>query len=198
MASRAVTKIKTDWSKVASQLHQSEIPKLNKFKSQVDAAAIKVSSLPDSLPKIDWAHYKTHAVDPKLVEEIEKKYSAVKVSMPKAPTSRLNDLKVAREQDEARYRRFVDIAKSYIESAEKVQVKFEKMIPVPEMTHEDWTLTFPDWSLSIENPSLAPHWGRTVGLTREEAIAFEQPDPMPFATKTAWKDWEIRKQKFYS
>lgn len=198
MASKAVTRVSADWSKLSQRLNQSEIPKLNKLKSQIDATAIKVSTLPDTLPKIDWAHYKAHASDPKIVEEIEKKYSAIKVETPKVPASRLNELKVAQEQDEARYHRFVTIAESYIESAGVVKKNFENMIPVKDMMREDWVLTFPYWSPTIENPSLSPHLGRTPGLSLEEAIAFEQPDPIPFTTKTAWKDWEERKKKFYS
>lgn len=198
MASRAVSKVKADWSKLSSAIHSSELPKLNKLKSQIDATAIKVSSLPESLSKIDWAHYKAHAANPKLVEEIEKKYSSIKLNAPKVPASRLGDLKVAKEQDIARYKDFVEFAKSYIESAEVVKEKFKTMIPFKEMSAEDWTLTFPEWSTSIENPSLGPHWGRTPGLTREEAAAFDQPDPVPYATKTAWKEWEERKKKFYS
>lgn len=199
MASRAISKIKPDWSKLANQLNKNELPKLNKLKSQIDGTTIKVASLPDNLPKIDWAYYKQHASNPKIVDEIEKKYAAMKIEHPKAPSARLNDLKVAQQQDEDRYKKFTVIAQSYIESAAIVQKKFENMIPVPDMTQEDWALTFPEWSYSdIDNPSLVPHLGRAPGLTREEAAAFEQPDCLPYATKTAWKDWEVTKKKYFS
>lgn len=198
MASKAVAKVKADWSKIASQLDKTELPALNKLKSYMDSNSVRVSTLPDSLPKIDWAHYKARASDPKLVEELERQYQAIKVEVPKAPNSRLNDLKRAHEIDEARYQKFVGVSQAYIDSAEKLKVKFEKMIPVPEMTYEDWFATFPEWSSSIENPSIAPHFGRIPGLTREEAAAFDQPDPIPFATKTAWKEWEVKKKKFYT
>lgn len=198
MATRAVVKVTADWSNLASRVHPTEVPKLNKLKSHIDATATKVSTLPDSLPKIDWAYYKAHASNPKLVEEIEKRYSSLKVSPPKAPESRLNELKKAQEEDEARYKKFVVIAESYIHSTEVMKNKFSNMIPVQEMNMEDWTLTFPYWSTTIENPSIWPHYGRTPGLTREEAAAFDQPDPLPYATKTAWKEWEEKKKKYYS
>ena len=198
MATRAVTKIKADWSKLASQLDKMEIPRLNKLKSQVDSTAVKVASLPENLPSIDWAHYKAHASDPKIVEEIEKKYSSIKLEVPKAPAARVADLEKAKQQDEARFARFQTIAESYVASAIEVKGKFESMIPVPDMTMEDYALTFPEWVPTVENPSIFPHLGRTPGLSREEAMAFEQPDPVPYATRTAWKDWEERKKKFYS
>lgn len=199
MASRAVAKLKVDWSKIAEQVSKDETPMLNKLKSVVDGNAVKVASLPDSLPKIDWAYYKAHASDPKLVEEIEKKYSVLKVEPPKAPAARLAEIDRAQEQDEARFKKFTAIAQQYVEAAEVVKQKFANMIPVGEMSFEDWSRTFPKWAPgTIDNPSIFPHFGRTVGLSREEQIAFEQPDPLPYATKRAWKDWEERKKKFYS
>lgn len=198
MASKAVARVKVDWSSISNQLSPKELPKLNKLKSQVDSTVAKASSLPDKLPSIDWAHYKAHASDPNLVAELEKQYAKVKLEHPKAIGARLNELRNAQVQTEERYKKFVEISKSYVESARAVRVKFEKMIPVPEMNNEDWTLTFPYWSVTRENPSVAFHYGRIPGLTREEAISFEQPDPLPFSTKIAWKDWEERKKKFYS
>lgn len=188
-----------DWSKLMSKLGADERTKLNRLKSQIDGTAIKVASLPDSLPKIDWSHYKAAASDPKLVEELEKKYSGLKTDLPKAPQSRIAELNKAKEEDLARCAKFLKYARTCIESADVVKKKYEVMIPVKDMTNEEWTLTFPDWSVSsIENPSIAPHWGRAPGLTREEAAAYEQPDLPPYSTKTAWKDWEVRKKKFFS
>lgn len=198
MTSRGLTKVAADWSKISSQIHPSEAPKLNRLKSRFDATAVKVASLPESLPKIDWAYYKANASNPKIVEEIEKKYSSLKIDAPKAPAERLAELKEAQEQTERRYRKFVDVAKSYIDSATVVEKKFKDMIPIKDMNQEDYCLTFPEWTFSVENPSLAPHYGRWAGLTREEAMAFDQPDPVPYSTKTAWKDWEVRKKKYFS
>lgn len=196
MATKAVSRIKVDWSKLASQISKDEMSQLNKLKSKVDGTVARLSVLPDKLPTIDWAHYKAHAADPKVVEEIEKRYTSMKIEAPKAPASRLESLEKAKQQDLARYTKFVDVAESYIKSAEVLKEKFEKMIPMKDMTIEDYFLTFPEWSYSIQNPSFAPHLGRSPGLTREEAAAFDQPDPRPFATPTAWKDWEKRKKLY--
>lgn len=197
MATKVVAKL--DWSKLSSRVNKKEIQKLNKLKAEVDATLIKLSTLPDKLPAIDWDHYKANASDPKIVEELEKQYSKLKVDMPKAKASVINELDLAKEQDIARFKKFETIAQSYISSADVLKEKFTNMIPVPRMNEEDWALTFPYWSFSNpDNPSLAPHWGRHPGLSREEAALFEQPDPIPYATKTAWKDWEERKKKYYS
>lgn len=197
-SSRALTKISCDWSKILAKVNEAEVKKINRLKSIMDSNAIKVSTLPESLPKIDWAHYKANAVDPKLVEELEKSYNQIKIEPPKAPAARLQEIDEAERQIEARYQKFSARAQSYVESIGVVKKKFEDMIPVKDMLMEDWCLTFPYWSKSIENPSTGPHYGRAAGLTLEEQIAFEQPDPLPYSTKTAWKDWEERKKKFYS
>lgn len=197
MASKAVARASVDWSKIASEVTKADLPKINRLKAQMDATGVKMSSLPASLPQLDWSHYKAHASDPKLVEEIEKRYSALKIEKPQAPAKRLDELQEHHKQDKARLEKFQEVARSYIESAEVVKQNFERMIPVKNMTYEDYFLTFPHWSWSIERPSIAPHYGRAAGLTREEAAALDQPDPLPYATKTAWKDWETKYKKWY-
>lgn len=193
-----LAKVSVDWSKLASKMAGPDVTKLNKLKAQFDATGVKVSSLPEALPAIDWSFYKAHAANPKLVEELEKNYSAIKIDRPRASPKRLDELKLAQAQDEERYKRFCEMAKSFIESAEVVKKKFEDMIPVKDMSLEDYCATFPHWNFaSRDNPSIWPHYGRAAGLTREEAAAFDQPDPVPYATKTAWKDWETKYKKFY-
>lgn len=198
MASKAVA-VKVDWSKLAAKLEHSAKPqKFNKFKSRIDATSVKLSNLPEKLPEIDWGFYKANASDPKIVDELQRSYTSVKLERPKPAPGRLDDLEKAKRQDLARFEIFAAYARSCIESAEVVKKKFENMIPVKDMTLEDWALTFPYWSTNVENPSIGPHWNRTPGLNKAEMLAFEQPDPVPFATPTAWKDWEERKKKFYS
>lgn len=198
MASRAaVTRVSADWSKIAACMSEADLTKLNKLKAKFDANAVKAASLPETLPSLDWSQYKAKVADPKLVEEIEKKYAAVKIERPKVAEKNLEELQLARQQDETRYKKFCEFAQSYIQAAEVVKTKFHNMIPVKDMTIEDWTLTFPHWSFTKENPSIYPHLGRAVGLTREEAAAFDQPDPIPYATKKAWQDWEEKYKKWY-
>ena len=187
---------KIDWAKIFSRVHQRDLPQLNKLKGQTDATAMMVSSLPEKLPNIDWNYYKKFASDSKIVAEIEKAYSSLKIEPPKAPSSALEELNALQKRQEETFSRFQQFARSYVSSIDEVKPKFEKMIPVKDMSLDEWFGTFPDWSWTPENPSIPGHYGRTPGLTREEARAFEQPDPKPFATETAWKDWEKRKHLF--
>ena len=44
------------------------------------------------------------------------------------------------------------------------------MIPVDQMTDEDFARTFPDWSITPESPSLYPSYEKTPGLSKEDRI----------------------------
>lgn len=191
MASKAVARVKCDWAKLTQNGRPENVQRINQLKATFDSTAVKVSSLPDSLPQIDWSYYKQHASDPKVVQDIEKMYGSIKIKRPAPPANRLEELNYHHNMDKKRFEKFTTYVQEYMESIEIVRSKFEKMIPINEMNMEDWSLTFPHWSFTIDTP---PTWGwaldRTIGLSREEAAAFAVPDPIPFSNKRAWKDWE--------
>jgi len=198
MASRAVARAQCDWAFLIKNALPDDATRLTRTKAAFDANVTKASSFPGKLPEIDWNHYKKHADDPNLVEDIEKMYRSLKVSRPKPPESRVKELDYHHKKDKERFDRFAVYAKSAIEAAEQFKSQFEKMLPSTEMTMEDFTLTFPHWSRSLDSPpTMGWAYDRTPGLSREEAAAFAQPDPIPFATKTAWKDWEEKYKKWY-
>ena len=49
------------------------------------------------------------------------------------------------------------------------------------MTFEDFALTFPDWEISLENPSIYPHDEKTPGISKEERARLAAPDGPPFS-----------------
>jgi len=55
------------------------------------------------------------------------------------------------------------------------------MIPFEEMTEEEFVLTFPDWSVRWQEPSIWPHTEKTPGLTREERERLAKPDGPPYS-----------------
>lgn len=55
------------------------------------------------------------------------------------------------------------------------------MIPFNEMLEEDYVLTFPDWCVTREAPSIWPHPEKSPGLTREEAAELAKPDGYPYS-----------------
>ena len=58
MAARRVTATSVDWAKFAEKIPAAQKPAFNALKNKTDAHIRKVASLPESLPKIDFANYK--------------------------------------------------------------------------------------------------------------------------------------------
>ena len=59
--------------------------------------------------------------------------------------------------------------------------KFKIMIPYDQMTDEEFELTFPDWAVTRENPSIWPNEEKVPGLSRKEAAELAKPDGPPFS-----------------
>lgn len=194
----AVSRASLDWAKAMKNALPEDVTKMKRLKALFDSTGVQVSSLPDKLPQIEWSYYKEHASDPKLVADIEKMYNSLKIDRPKVPADKLAEVDHHHKMDKKRFERFATFAKSQVESAEVIKRKFEKMIPVKDMNAEDWTLTFPHWSASIDTPpTIGFKFDRTIGLSREEARAYAIPDPRPYSNKQAWKDWDEKWKKWY-
>ena len=60
--------------------------------------------------------------------------------------------------------------------------KFKLMIPVNQMTEEEFALTFPDWGVrQAVRPSWWPHEETTPGLSKEERAAITKSDGPPYS-----------------
>lgn len=55
------------------------------------------------------------------------------------------------------------------------------MIPYKDMLNEDYQLTFPDWTVNREAPSVWPHPEKQPGLTKEQSAELAKPDPYPYS-----------------
>jgi hypothetical protein len=55
------------------------------------------------------------------------------------------------------------------------------MLPYDEMTEEEFTLTFPDWSVRWQDPSVWPHEEKAPGLTKEQQEKLRAPDGPPYS-----------------
>lgn len=55
------------------------------------------------------------------------------------------------------------------------------MIPYEDMLQEDFLLTFPEWSVTRDAPSIWPHEEKQPGITREESAEFAKPDGAPYS-----------------
>lgn len=59
MASRRVAVSSIDWAEFAKKIPAAQRPAFNALKNKQDAYVRRISALPENLPKIDFASYKT-------------------------------------------------------------------------------------------------------------------------------------------
>lgn len=129
--------------------------------------------------EIDWSYYKSKVVNKDVVAKLEAAYKAVQVPYPKDTQSHLIDEQ--EKKAKADYELFVQISNDKIKQAEELAEKFRVMIPYPEMSCEDFALTFPEWVFSRADPSVAPHLERQPGLSAEERKELAKPDGPPYS-----------------
>merc|ERR1712038_1528683 len=135
MAARRVTATTVDWAKFAEKIPAAQKPAFNALKNKTDAHIRKVASLPESLPKIDFANYKAKIAVAGMVDDFQKKYDALKIPYPQDTYT--SSIESEAGSLKAEYAKFVDESKSRIVGIQKDQAKWEALMPVEEMNLEE-------------------------------------------------------------
>ncbi|CAM5999848.1 unnamed protein product [Sphagnum balticum] len=117
---------------------------------------------PEAPPAIDWSYYRTNIVTPGVVDALEKAYKGLKVPYPKDTLSQAVDAQQKADEN------------SVVEFCATSELKIKDTLEL-----EDFTLTFPDWSVRWQDPSVFPHEEKTPGLTKEERAQLAKPDGPP-------------------
>ncbi|KAG9334131.1 hypothetical protein JZ751_009101 [Albula glossodonta] len=150
MAGRRAALKAIDWLAFAERVPPNQRAIFNGLKTRSDAIAAKLSSLPEKPAPIDWSFYKSAVANSALVEEFEKKFSALQVPEPvDTQTTKID----AQEQEANKS------AEAYIAaSKERIhRFEFEDMIPFDQMTIEDLNKVFPETKLDKEKYPYWPH-----------------------------------------
>lgn len=77
---RRLSKSAIDWVKFAELVPKDQTPNFAALRSKSDNYVRAVHELPENLPAIDFSLYKNRIGNPKIAEEFEQKYKALKVS----------------------------------------------------------------------------------------------------------------------
>lgn len=113
------------------------------------------------------------------MNKLEAAYKAFQVPYP--PDRQTNLVDEQEKQAAKEYEVFLQISKDKIRQCEDLAEKLRIMIPYPQMTLEDYYLTFPEWAFDRNNPSVEPHLERQPGITKEQRKEFAKPDPYPMS-----------------
>ena len=149
----------------------------------------RVQSNPENAPAIDFEAYKKNCSNKDVVDKLKSAYASFKVPYPTHNLNSAVDEEAAAAKADAK--RFAEITAAQIKEAEEYKSKFESMIPLHEMTVEEFYLTFPQWAVyRRDKPTVWPHDPRTIGLTREQIAELEHyeyadlsKDPLPAPAK---------------
>uniref|UniRef100_A0A8C8SCT4 ATP synthase subunit d, mitochondrial n=1 Tax=Pelusios castaneus TaxID=367368 RepID=A0A8C8SCT4_9SAUR len=155
MAGRRVALKAIDWMAFAERVPPNQRAMFNALKTRSDALSAKLTSLPEKPPAIDWVYYRTAIAKAGMVDEFEKKYSALKIPEPlDTQTDSIN----AQEQESAKSSaEYVQASKARIVQCEKELEKYRNMIPFDQMTIEDLNAIFPETKLDMEKYPYWPH-----------------------------------------
>ncbi|MBN3306350.1 ATP synthase peripheral stalk subunit d, mitochondrial [Amia ocellicauda] len=153
MSGRRVALKAVDWMAFAERVPPNQKAMFNALKTRSDAVAARLTSLPEQPASIDWSHYKSAVAKAGMVDEFEKKFSALKVPEPvDTQTSKIN---AQEEEANKSALAYIQASKARIAQYEKELEKFKNMIPFDQMTIQDLNETFPETKLDKEKH---PYW----------------------------------------
>lgn len=134
------------------------------------------------------------------MDQLEKAYKSLQIPYPK--DTRTSEVDAQEQENKKSIEDFCKSSDTRIEDAKKLVKlfviyvififisnfyllkqlnKFELMLPYDHMMQEEFTLTFPDWSIRWQDPSIWPHTEKTPGLTKEEVAQLKKPDGPPYS-----------------
>ncbi|KAM4598613.1 ATP synthase peripheral stalk subunit d, mitochondrial isoform 1-T2 [Polymixia lowei] len=155
MAGRRAALKAIDWLAFAERVPPNQRTMFNNLKTRSDAIAAKLASLPEKPVAIDWSYYRSAVAKAGMVDEFEKKFSALNVPEPvDTQTALINTQEAEANTSAAAY---IEASKARIAQYETQLGKFNSMIPFDQMTIEDLNETFPETKLDKEKHPYWPH-----------------------------------------
>jgi len=156
MSAKRIAAHTVNWSVFGPRVPKQEIAKYNAFKSKSDGYVVKVASLPESIPQINWAQYESKVAVPGLVENFKKAYAGVTVPYPTDKYSTAIDTEAADTDKEMK--EFISARQGEIAAMEADLGRLNTMPPPSEMTIEEFYEAFPDRAIDpFDKPTVWPH-----------------------------------------
>ncbi|CAK6963088.1 ATP synthase subunit d%2C mitochondrial [Scomber scombrus] len=155
MAARRASLKAIDWVAFAERVPPNQKTMFNNLKTRSDAISAKLASLPEKPATIDWSDYRSAIAKAGMVDEFEKKFSALTV--PEPVDTQTNLINAQETESNITAIAYTEASKARIAEYEKELEKFRNMIPFDQMTIEDLNETFPETKLDKEKHPYWPH-----------------------------------------
>jgi len=159
MASKRVARSAVDWAKFEKLVPKPDVHEFQQFKNRSSTYVTRVTSLPDTLPSIDWAQYKRRTkAFTGVVEDFEKKYKSLTVPYPNAPTDAMNQIAKAEQEEIGHQKKYGTGASDQIKKWQDEVKNLERIPPVMHMTRGEQVEHLPDLVIDFrKQPSIFPH-----------------------------------------
>ncbi|XP_076608793.1 ATP synthase peripheral stalk subunit d, mitochondrial [Chaetodon auriga] len=155
MAGRRAALKAIDWLAFAERVPPNQRTMFNNLKTRSDAISAKLSALPERPTAIDWSYFRSAVAHAGMVDEFEKKFSAMKVPEPvDTQTALINTQEAEANKTAAAY---IEESKARVAEFEKELDNLRNMIPFDQMTIEDLNEVFPETKLDKEKYPYWPH-----------------------------------------
>jgi len=136
MAAKRVAMTTVDWAALGQKIQPAQKEAFNMLKMRADGHARRVVSLPDALPKIDFAAYRGKVTVPGMVENFEKQYTGLSIAYP-GDQGKLAEIDAQAAQQKAAVEAFVADSNIKIDGIKTELAKWEAMMPIEEMNLEE-------------------------------------------------------------
>lgn len=143
MAAKRVARSAVDWAKFGKIVPKEEQGIFTTLKGRQDALITKVGTLPEALPPLDFAKYKStvpaHAAT---IDSFAKAYAALQVPYP-SDGGRNAEIDAAEAEQKKANAAWVAESQARVEEYKKELAKWDKVPPLEHMEEEEWNFYFP-------------------------------------------------------
>lgn len=156
MATKRISTHSLNWTSFGAKVPKQEIKKFNAFKAKSDGYVVKVSTLPEAIPAINWAVYEGKIPVAGMLENFKKSYGALTIPYPEDKCSAAIDAEETEAMKEAV--EFMAVCRAEIAKMDADLKILSTMPPPSEMTIEEFYEAFPQYAIdSFDNPTVWPH-----------------------------------------